>query len=117
MGRLLANLFYVRTDFLKYLSLVYYLNFLLAIMKSLFAVLILLLGTKNLNGRIGFGGPTDAGTTTTSKPDVAVRGNLLAGALCKTPLGDPIPGCKQKSPESSPSPLVDPKARSGHCCC
>ena len=54
-------------------------------MKSLFAVLILLLGTKNSNGQIGFGGPTDAGTTATSKPDVAddinTRG-LLAGTLC-----------------------------------
>ena len=52
-------------------------------MKSLFAVLILLLGTKNSNGQIGFGGPTDAGTT--SKPDIAddinTRG-LLAGTLC-----------------------------------
>ena len=52
-------------------------------MKSLFAVLILLLGTKNSNGQIGFGGPT-AGTTT-SKPDVADDINtrtLIAGFLC-----------------------------------
>jgi len=94
-------------------------------MKSLFAVLILLLGTKNSNGQIGFGGPTDAGTTTTSKPDVAddinTRG-LLAGTLCKTPLGQPIPGCNPQSPQSSPSQpsddLIENIGRSGsHCCC
>ena len=55
-------------------------------MKSLFAVLILLLGTKNSNGQIGFGGPTDAGTTATSKPDVADDINTRGGIFATTHL-------------------------------
>jgi len=97
-------------------------------MKSLFAVLILLLGTKNSNGQIGFGSApspttTTTTTTTTSKPDVDDTVNtrgLLAPTLCKTPLGQDIPNCKtnggQNSPQSSPS--IEAPGRSGsHCCC
>ena len=54
-------------------------------MKSLFAVLILLLGTKNSNGQIGFGGPT-AGTTTTAKPDIADDINTRGGIFATTHL-------------------------------
>merc|ERR1712183_411740 len=97
-------------------------------MKSLFAVLILLLGTKNSNGQIGFGSApspttTTTTTTTTSKPDVDDTVNtrgLLAPTLCKTPLGQDIPNCKtnggQNGPQSSPS--IEAPGRSGsHCCC